>query len=205
MRSSLKFFPLFLCLVTAPLFAADSAKVKVLDKLDKIDPKTINAGNCKLKIISTPDPEHHKVLEVVADFAKPGVGYSFGKTFEPNTLKPKKHVAVRFWAKSNSGTTVGVRFSRKSPRKDGKIGSFWTPALKLTETWTQYTVPLSGLRRHGAKFWKDGKQVILQGGDPAEDDDIEELTSFGFWFDVNSKGTAVVAHMLVDGLELVEK
>ena len=205
MRASLKFLPWVLCLLSAPLFAADSAKVKVLDKFDRIDPKTVNPGNCKLKIISTPDPEHHKVLEAVADFAKPGAGYGFGKSFEPNTIKPKKHVAVRFWAKSDSGTSVGVGFGRKSPRKDGKRGSFWSPGFKLTETWTQYTVPLSSMRRHGDKFWKDGKQVILQGGDPAEDDDIEELTSFGFNFDVNGKGTALVAHMLIDGLELVEK
>lgn len=205
MKNFRKYLPLFLCLIVTQLVAADTAKVKVLDHFYTIDPKTVNGGNCKLKAVTTTNPEHHKAVEIVADFAKAGAWYSFNKKFEPGTVKPNKYLGYRFWAKSNTETVVGTGFGRASKRKDEKLGGFGAGSFKLTETWTQYSVLFSKGNRNGDKFWKAGKQVIIQGGGPPDDDDIEELTNIGFWFDVNSKGTAVSSHMLIHGLELIEK
>ena len=47
------------------LCAADNAKVKVLERCDLIDPKVLRISEAKAKIVTTQDPNHRKVLELV--------------------------------------------------------------------------------------------------------------------------------------------
>ncbi len=158
-----------------------------------------------MKIVNTPDPEHHKVFEVVADFAKPNGWAVVQKKFPEGTINPKKYSGIRFWAKSDSGSTMVVLVGGEKPRPDGKRNAFGGERIKGTETWTEYTVPFAPMKRHGDKFWKDGKQVILEGGDPMDDLDYSTLSRVEFYFPLDGRGTALTSHMLIDGLVLVEK
>jgi hypothetical protein len=82
------------------LVAADNAKVKVLEKCDQIDPKVLRISEAKAKIVTTQDPNHRKVLELVMDYAKAGVGAGLGKNF-PEGTNLKKYSAIRFWVRSD--------------------------------------------------------------------------------------------------------
>ncbi len=199
----------FLFLSDAPLLAADTQKVKVIDKFDRIDPKTVRFGDARGKLFSTPDPNHPKVMEVTMDYAKPGGTCGFSKTFPEGTARAKKHSAIRFWVRSNCGTGFGVNLGGNYTRKDDKRSAFGAGGYTATETWTMITIPFNKVSRHGyGNFWKDGKWHASprpKGGDPMDEDDIDGLESISFSSDVNKRGTSTVGHLMLDGLELLER
>jgi hypothetical protein len=61
-----------LCLLSFHSAFADTEKVKVLDKFDTYDTKTVQAYDANIKSVATPDPLHPRVLELFIDYAKPG-------------------------------------------------------------------------------------------------------------------------------------
>ena len=194
-----------MCLVASQTAFAEAPKSKMLDKFDHIDPKTLLGREVKMKVITTPDAEHHKALEVVADFAKANAWSCLQKKFAAGTISLKKYSGVRFWAKSNSETSMTIFLGGDKARSPEKRDAFGNGQVKATDTWTQYSFPFDQMKRHGDKFWKDGKQVILEGGDPMDEVDAGNFTRIEFYFPINGRGTAVSSHMVIDGLELMEK
>lgn len=194
--------PLLTCLVATSSFAADAQKVKVIDAFNTIDPKTVTASEVKMKIISTPDPAHHKALEMVADFAKPGSWPTVKKTIAPGILSPKKYSGIRFFAKSDSETIVALHLIGPAG-KDGRPLSYYVP-VKGTSTWTEVNLPFSSFKNYEIKAWKDGVQKIYKGGEPIADADFPLIAAMQFVFNLNTRGTSTVGHFVVDGLALVE-
>ena len=97
-------------LAVGPLcFAADAPKVKVLESGKSGDLKSLNLVETKVKVVSTRDADHTKVIEAVMDYAKPGVFPSIGKGFAVGELK--KYSAVRFWVRSDFGTGFAFSFN----------------------------------------------------------------------------------------------
>ncbi|MEI6715578.1 MAG: hypothetical protein WCO60_17615 [Verrucomicrobiota bacterium] len=200
-----KLFLLSASLVATSAFAADTAKVKVIDACDRIDPKTSILADVKAKVVPTNDPDHRRALELSIDYAKPGSYPGYMKTFPVGMVNPKKYSAVRFWYRSNCATGFSVELFRDTPRKDDKLTWFYGGNFTGKEEWVQATVPLESFKRVGGKFWKNGAQVILPGGDPIDDDDYANILKIKFTTDINRRGTAVVGHLMFDAVELVEK
>ncbi len=205
MKHFLKFLPLLACLMVTPARGADVPKVKVLDQFNTIDPKTLKSIEAKIKIVPTPDAAHNKVLEMVADFAKPGAWVGVMKMFPAGTINPKKYSAIRFFARSNSGTRMNVDVATEAVAPDGGPTGYYGGTITGTEEWTEITIPLSNFKRQGAKFWKDGKQMIFQGGEPLDDEKCKNLNRIYFSTSVEGRGTSTVGHFMIDGLVLVEK
>ena len=65
-------------------------------------------------------------------------------------------------------------------------------------------LPFSEFRRKGARFWKDGVQVVIQGGDPIEEFEIGQLNSITFAMNVEARGSSTIAKVLLEGLSLAE-
>ena len=196
----------FVLLCSCSLEAADSAKVKVLEKCDQIDLKTLRIGEAKAKVVTTQDPEHRKVIELVMDYAKAGAWSSMGKDF-PEGLNLKKYSAIRFWVRSDSGTSFRFGISGSYKRKDGRGTGFTLGGVKATETWTQITYPLDKAKRDGGRYWDKEKQVpvTVPGGDPMDEEDYDGIHRWGLGSDINNRGTATKGHLMFDGFELVEK
>lgn len=204
MSRFLKFLPLLTCLVAAPAFAADApaSKTKVLDAFNAIDTKTLTAAEVKMKIVTTPDPAHHKALEMVADFAKPGTWPSVKKLVPPGIMNSKKYSGIRFFAKSDSETVIALHLV--GPRgKDNRPMDYYV-TVKGASTWTEVTLPFSGFKNYEVKEWKNGVQSIWKGGEPIAEADYPLINAVLFVFNVNSRGTATAGHFVVDGLTLLE-
>jgi hypothetical protein len=193
------------CLFVASSFAADTTKVKVLDKLEHIDAKSLKIREAKAKIVATDEPDHRKVLELAMDYAKANSWSGFNKFFPEGNLNPKKYTAIRFWVRSNSGTSFNTGIGGHYTRKDGKYNSFYGGSFTASTTWTQITIPLDKFKRNGDKIWKNGAQVIIPGGEAPEDEDYAGIDNFGISSGINNRGTSTVGHLMFDGLELVEK
>ena len=202
MKNPLRSLPILSCLVASQLFAADGPKVKILDKFDNIDPKTVKMDELKVKIVTTPDPVHHKALEMVADFAKPNTWPKLVKSVLPGTINPKKYSGIRFWGRSDSETKVAVSLAGVFI-KDGKRMDYMA-TVKGTSTWTEYSLPFSEFKTYEYKVWKDGAQQIFKGGEPIPDADYPQLNAVRFVFDILNRGTATAGHFMIAGLELVE-
>lgn len=206
MSPSTKRIAILCCVAVAQAKGADATKVKVLDRLDRIDPKTLEVRDAKAKIVDTKDAEHPRALELVMDYAKPGSWPGLNKKFPEGTINPKKHVAIRYWVKSNSGTGYSVGFGGAGPRKDGKKDAFWADHPPATETWTLVTIPFEKLKRHSEKIWKNGAQHITPGGgEPPDAEDFANFNRFGFGSVIDWRGSATTGHLMFDGIELVEK
>jgi len=190
----------------AHCFAADSAKVKVLETCDKIDPKTVRITEAKAKSIPTQDPEHRKAIELVMDYAKPGAWSGLGKDF-PEHLNLKKYAAIRFWVRSDVGTSFSFGIGGDYKRRDGRGTNFYGGGFKATETWTQITIPLDKFRRGGLRNWNKEKKewTEIRGGDPMEDEDFEGISRWGLSSDINARGASTKGHLMFDAFELVEK
>ena len=200
-----KLLLLSMSLVMASASAADNVKVKVIDPCDRIDPKTSILHLIKAKVVTTNDPEHRKVLELSIDYAKPGTYPGYTKTFPAGTLNPKKYSAVRFWYRSDSSTGFILQLIRDTPRKDEKVGWFSGGNFTGKDEWVQATVPLENFKRAGGKFWKNGAQVVLPGGDPIDGDDYANIGKIRFASVVEWRGSSVVGHLMFDKVELIEK
>lgn len=196
---------LTLLLVTPRLFA-DPAKVAVLENCDRIDPKAMHVTDCKAKVVDTKDAAHAKVIEVVFDYAKPGANGNIGKDF-PANLDLKKYGAIRFWVRSDSATSFGLRFAGKYTRKDGKASSFSGGNFTATDSWTQIVVPFEKITRVAAGYWDKAKneKVTIPGGDTMDNEDFVGLTYWYLNSGINGRGTANQGHLQLDAFELVEK
>jgi len=197
---------LFSFLCAARLEAADSAKVKVLEKCEHIDPKLLRVTEAKAKVVTTQDPEHRKVIELVMDYAKAGAVSGLGKDF-PGGVNLKKYSAIRFWVRSDVGTSFIFGIGGSYKRKDGRSTSFSLGSVRATETWTQITFPLDKATRGGGRYWDKQKQepVTVPGGDPMDEEDYAGITRWGLISGIDNRGTATSGHLMFDGFELVEK
>jgi len=193
-----------LTFATSAALAADAQKVKVLDSCDKIDPKATVLSELKAKVVPTTDPAHPKAMEVSIDYAKPGTYPNFGRKFAPGMLDPKKYSALRFFVRSNSGTSFTVQFHRP-PRTDEKLNWFYGGVIEGKPEWTQITIPLENFKRGGGKIWKNGAQLVLPGGDPFDADDYANINELKFVSTIDRRGSATVGHLMFDAIELVEK
>jgi hypothetical protein len=202
MNRFFKPLPLLTCLVATSAFAATPQKVKVIDAFNTIDPKTVTASEVKMKIISTPDPAHHKALEMVADFAKPGAWPWVKKMVPPGMMNPKKYSGIRFYAKSDSETAISVIFSGPAGKDGRPLG--YAAYIKGTNTWTEVSLPFSSFKNYEVKLWKEGVQKVFKGGEPIADADFPLISAIQFAFDINKRGTATAGHFVIDGLTLIE-
>ena len=200
-----RYLPVLTCLVATNLVAADTTKVKVLDKLDQIDAKTIKLHEAKGKIVITEDSEHRKALELVIDYAKANTGGGFNKSFAEGTINPKKYSAIRFWVRGNSGTGFYTHFGGHHTRKDGNLTVFNGGVYTTTTDWKQITIPLEKFERNGDKIWKNSGQVIIPGGDAPDDEDFAGFDHFGISSGINNRGSSTAGHLMFDGIELVER
>ncbi len=191
--------------LSAPLFAADASKNKILEKFEHMDEKTIKIGDAKAKIVNTQDKEHSKALELKMDYAKPNSYPGFSKSFPEATLNPTRYSGFSIWVRSDVETSFNVSISGSYKRKDGKIPAFGGGGFKATSEWKQIIIPFEKFSRNGAKFWKEGKQVIIPGGGPMDEDDYGGITRFGIGTSIESRGTSTVGHLMFDSLELIEK
>ena len=194
--------PLLTCLVATSAFAANAQKVKVIDAFNTIDPKTVTASEVKMKIISTPDPDHRKALEMVADFAKPGSWPWVKKVVPPGIMNPKKYSGIRFYAKSDSETQVALQLIGPAG-KDGRPLAY-IANIKGTNTWTEVNLPFSSFKNYEIKFWKEGIQKVYKGGESIADADFPLISAMQFVFNLNTRGTSTAGHFVIDGLTLVE-
>ncbi|MEI6712243.1 MAG: hypothetical protein WCO60_00715 [Verrucomicrobiota bacterium] len=181
-------------------------KAKVLDKFDTIDPKTVKLVDIKAKVIPTQDPEHRKVLEMIADFQKPGSYPLVQKSFQAGLLNPAKYSGIRFFAKTDNQTKMNLHVGG-APGQFGPEGRPLDVSAKipLTDTWTQVVIPFADLKYYEVKQWKDGAQKIYPGNIPIADADLLQLSNIKFVFFIEGRGTDTTGRVFVDGLELVEK
>lgn len=193
-----------LCLFAVHVASANSGKVKELDRFNKIDPKTLVAYEAKITCVSTQDSLHPKVLDMSMDYAKPGGAPRIDKQFPVGTLGPKT-AAIRFWVRSDSGTSFSAMLRGTYKRKDGRLTGFNAGSTIASPTWTQVTIPIEKLERQGAVVWRDGAQVIIKGGGAPDEDDLKGLTYFVFITGIGGRGSSTVGHLQFDGLELVER
>ena len=204
MNVPIKLIPVFLALCSAPLFAADAPKAKVLDKLDSIDPKTNKAIDLKAKAVPTSDPQHRKAMELFGDFSKPNTWPRYEKMFPVGTLNAKKYSGFRFHAKTDNETKMFVHISGEGPGPEGRPLDC-TARVTLTNVWTEFVIPFSEFKYYEVKQFKNGEQKIYPGGVPIADVELALIKSFGFGFSIEGRGNDTTAKALVDGLELVEK
>lgn len=181
-------------------------KAKVIDKFDTIDPKTVKLVDIKAKVIPTQDPDHRKVLEMIADFQRPGSYPLVQKTVQAGLLNPAKYSGIRFFAKTDNETKMNLHIGGAS----GQFGPDGRPLdvsakVPLTNAWTQVFIPFSDLKYYEVKQWKDGAQKVYPGNIPIADADLLQLTNIKFVFFIDGRGTDTTGRVLVDGLELVEK
>ncbi|MEY2598846.1 MAG: hypothetical protein RLZZ142_1105 [Verrucomicrobiota bacterium] len=190
--------------------AEDSGKYKVLDAFDFVSKNSLKegGGGSKLKAVETKDPLHPKVIEFTCDFRDAGGGGGFGKSFKEGTINPSKHAAIRFFVRSNTGTSFSFGVSGRTPRKDKKSTSFGGGSWKATEEWKEIIVPIDKLRRGGVGYYDKQKRehvTIWPGGDPPEEEDVLDFSGMGWGVNVNSRGSSVVGHLQFDELSLVLK
>ncbi len=204
MNKALRVVPLAVCLLSLPSVAGEAGPVKYLDKFHLIDPKTVKANEIKLKVVPGEDPEHSRALELSADFAKPGTHTCLSKTFVPGTINAKRYGGVRFFIKSPTGTRVSIGMAGSYKRPDGRLTSFHGGAVVGNGQWKEVKIPFSQFKRAGAKFWKDGVQVVVQGGDSMEEFEVGQLNSIYFSMGVETRGNSTIAKVLLEGLSLVE-
>jgi hypothetical protein len=146
-----------LCLTAVSLLAvpfciaADAPKVKILESCDRVDPKALRINQAQVKSVPTPDPAHRKVLEVVMDYAVAGGRPGLGKDFPAGSLQ--KFSAIRFWVRSDFGTTFTFGVGGDYKRADGKSSGFWTPGTTAREDWTQITIPLEKFMALRRNLW----------------------------------------------------
>lgn len=183
--------------------AADASKAKILDKFDSIDPKTVKLSEVKTKIVATKDPAHPKALELIADFAKPGWP-NLQKRFPEGTISKQKFSGISIWARSNSSTIVNLQLRSYTPQPDGRPVQYYVQ-IPATTDWKEYSFAFSDFRNWEQKVWKDGVQKVFKGGEPILDSDYELFTSCELVFDINKRGTATAAHLMVDNLTLISK
>jgi hypothetical protein len=192
---------------SGPLHGAEKPKVRVLDPFNHLDPRTVLVRNVSAKVVSHPDPAHHRVLEIRADFANPEAWYYLQKNFPPGTIQPAKHTAVRFFVRSDSATVVSLQLmsaDREKLEAQGKSGIYFR-LVEAGPSWTEVVVPLSEFKTAGGKLWKNGAQVVLPALEPIPEGDLARIGAVQWVFDVNRRGTSTVAHLQVEGLGLVEK
>jgi hypothetical protein len=166
--------------VAAPLcIAADSPKVKIVESCDRVDLKALRINQAQVKSVLTQDPEHRKVLEMVMDYAVAGGRPGFGKDFPAVNLQ--KFQAIRFWVRSDFGTTFSVGIGGEYKRADGKSPGFWTPGTTASENWTQITIPLEKFMRHEVRTWDKDKKVwvVIPGGDRMDAQDYAGISRWG--------------------------
>jgi hypothetical protein len=194
-------------LVLAPLcLAADSQKVKVLESCNTVDLKALRIYEAKVKAVTTQDPAHRKAIEIVMDYAKAGAWSGIGKDFPPG-VNLKKYSAIRFWVRSDCGTSFGFGLGGDYKRADGKYPGFGGVGYTASETWSQITIPLENFKRGTIKTWDPVKkeQVILPGGDSMDAQDLANVSRWGLHSYVNNRGTSTIGHLMFDAFELVEK
>ncbi len=204
MNRILRSLTLVTCLVSSHLMAADGPKTKVLDAFNTIDPKTLKADEMKIKVVSTPDPIHHKALEMVVDFAKPGAWPKLIKSFPAGTINPKKYSGIRFFAKSDTATKI--HFGVIGPaEKDGKPMDYRVYNVVGKDTWTEFSLPFNTFKFPGYKAWKNGQQMVIPPGATLPEESLSLATGVVFSFRVEDRGNSTVANFMVDGLELIER
>jgi hypothetical protein len=190
--------------------AEDSSKYKRLDSMERVDEKTLKpgGGGGKLKAVSTNDPKHPKVVEFTCDFRDANGLGGFTKWFPTGTVNIKKHAAIRFFVRSNSGTSCWFDIGGSTPRKDKKNNAFRMGEFAATEHWTEVVVPLEKIRRHSVTYYDKDKRehvVVHPGGDPPDDEDCLDFNRISFGVSVNGRGSSVTAHLQFDDLALVLK
>ena len=140
------------------------------------------------------------------DYAKPGGWCGLSKTF-PDNLNFKKYSAIRFWVRSDCGTSFGFDIRGDYKRRDGRNTQFYSGGYTGTETWTQVTIPLDRFKRHEVRTWDKEKKEwnVLKGGDPFDDEDITGISTWWIGSGINNRGTSTKGHLMFDAFELVEK
>lgn len=197
--------PLAVWLLSFPSVAEDEAgRVKYLDRFHAIDPKSLRASELKLKVVPGEDVAHSRALELSADFAKPGAYTHLVKTFAAGTVNSKKHSGVRFFIKSPTGTRVAVLMGGNYKRPDGRLTVFYGGVVVGNNQWKEVNLPFAEFKRRDARLWKDGAQVVIQGGDPMEEFEIGQLNSITFAMHVEARGSSTIAKVLLEGLSLAE-
>jgi hypothetical protein len=162
-------FSIIACLASSPVFGAPGRASKSIESFQTIDPKTLKATESNIKIIPTSDAGHKTVLELTADFAKPGAATALVKTFKSGSLSARHHSAVRLYLKSHTQSEVIITLVGDYKRPDGRPTRFYYVPMKCTENWTEVTIPFSDLKRAGRREWKDNAQIVTPGGDVIED------------------------------------
>jgi hypothetical protein len=182
----------------------------VIDAFDFVSKNSLKegGGGSKLKAVETKDPAHPKVIEFKCDFRDPGGWGGFSKVFSEGTINPSKHAAIRFFVRSDTGTSFSWGVSGKHPRKDKKNTGFGAGGLKATENWQEIIIPIEKLSRFGVGYYDKEKRehvTVWPGGDPPEQEDVLDFYSIGWSVHVSSRGSSVVGHLQFDELSLVLK
>lgn len=198
-------------LVFASTLGASPQASNPIERFQTIDPKTLRATESTLRITSTPDKGHKNVLELSADFAKPGAWSGLMKTFKAGSLSAKHHSAIRLFMKSVTNTEVTITAVGDYLRPDGRPSRFYLSpisggsTIKCTEAWTEVVIPFSNFKRGGLREWRNDAPVVVPGGDPIEEWEIEKLNKILFTLNVETRGTSTVAKVLFDDLVAIEK
>ena len=202
MKSFLKTLPVLTVLVSSSLNAADAPKAKVIDAFNTIDPKTVKLYELKAKIVSTPDPAHHKALEMVVDYAKAGTYPRVIKSFVPGLIDPRKYSGIRVFYKSETETGVSIVLRTGVTNPDGRNPSY-AAYLKGSAVWQEAVLPFANFKTYEQKVFKDGAQKIFPKGEAILPEEYGQFKEILFVFDINSRGNATTGVFLLDGLELI--
>ncbi|MEI6715904.1 MAG: hypothetical protein WCO60_19305 [Verrucomicrobiota bacterium] len=181
-----------------------ASDVKKIDSFNYATSRSVKMSLTKAKTVSVSDRERAKVLDVVADFAKPGTWPYVSKVIVPGTINRDKYKALRFFCRGNDGTSFSVVVTSGHVESDGHVPAY-SYGVKTQDKWTQVTIPFDAFKTYEQRIWKNGAQVKFPSGEPIKIEDFEKLSEIRFVFSVEGRGKATVGHLMIDDLALVKR